>query len=234
MPAHVSAGEPFAAGQFGLRFRESFANLRRLALGKSGGKHLRNAGLNFHPVFAGHRGDGLEDFLGGHGQGALPYSSDGLKAKSTSAGTLPGGQPVSLSPATTHGAARNRRDPSAGSGRVALTASDAPTQGEEVAYYQSNPNVLDTDGDGFGDGFEVMTGFSPTSAASTPDALSTALPAIEYRFNAANGISYRIEASTDLANWQTIETNIPGTGGVVTRFYSIEGQTRRYFRSRRN
>ena len=52
--------------------------------------------------------------------------------------------------------------------------------------------------------------------------------------HAANGISYRIEASPDLTNWQTIETNIIGRGGVITRFYSIEAQTRRYFRSRRN
>ena len=56
----------------------------------------------------------------------------------------------------------------------------------------------------------------------------------EYRFNAALGISYRIESSTDFANGTTIETNIIGAGGVMTRFYSIEGQPRRFFRSRRN
>ena len=47
---------------------------------------------------------------------------------------------------------------------------------------------------------------------------------MEYRFNAAVGIRYRIEASTDLANWGTIETPIIGTAGIITRFYSVEGQ----------
>jgi len=111
---------------------------------------------------------------------------------------------------------------------------DGLNDGVEVNFYLSNPNLHDTDGDGFGDGFEVSAGFSPTSAASTPDAQSSILTAVEYRFNAANGISYRIEASIDLAIWTTIETNIIGAGGVVTRFYSIEGQPKRFFRSRRN
>ncbi len=114
------------------------------------------------------------------------------------------------------------------------TDGDGLTDGQEVNTYHSNPNVRDTDGDGFDDGFEVTTGFNPTSAASTPDSLSSIRTAAEYRFNAALGISYRIEASTDLATWTTIEPNIIGAGGVVSRFYSIEGQARRYFRSRRN
>jgi uncharacterized delta-60 repeat protein len=111
---------------------------------------------------------------------------------------------------------------------------DGLYDGQEVNIYHSDPNVRDTDGDGFDDGAEVSSGFSPTSATSTPEAWSTILTAVEYRFNAANGIAYRIETSTDLANWTTIETNIIGTGGVIIRFYSIEGQTRRFFRSRRN
>ena len=98
----------------------------------------------------------------------------------------------------------------------------------------TNPNNPDTDGDGFDDGFEVSTGFIPTSATSTPEAQSSIRTAAEYRFAAANGISYRVEYSTDLATWATIETNIIGTGGVITRFYSIEGQPKRFFRSRRN
>ncbi len=114
------------------------------------------------------------------------------------------------------------------------TDGDGLTDGQEVNIYHSNPHLADTDGDDFSDGFEVATGFDPTSAASTPDAQSSIRIAAEYRFNAANGISYRIETSTDLTNWSTIEANIIGTGGTITRFYSIEGQPRRYFRSRRN
>jgi probable HAF family extracellular repeat protein len=87
------------------------------------------------------------------------------------------------------------------------TDGDGLNDGLEVFTYHCNPNIPDTDGDGFDDGFEVSTGFSPTSPASTPEALSSIRVAAEYRFNAANGISYRIEASTDLATWTTIETN---------------------------
>jgi uncharacterized delta-60 repeat protein len=111
---------------------------------------------------------------------------------------------------------------------------DGLTDGLEVSTYLTNPNIKDTDEDGFDDGFEVSTGFNPASALSTPDALSSILTAVEYRFNAALGVSYRIETSTDLSMWTTLETPIIGNGGVITRFYSIEGQPRRFFRSRRN
>ncbi len=114
------------------------------------------------------------------------------------------------------------------------TDGDGLSDGDEVYKYHTNPNLVDTDGDGFSDGFEVATGFDPNSAASTPDAQSSIRTAAEYRFNAANGISYRIEASTDLNLWTTIETPIIGNGGFITRFYSIEGQPKRFFRSRRN
>ena len=113
------------------------------------------------------------------------------------------------------------------------TDGDGLSDGQEVNTYHSNPNVKDTDSDGFEDGFEVATGFSPTDAASKPDAWSSIRTAAEYRFGAENGVSYRIEASPDLTNWATIETNIIGTGGVITRFYSIEGQPKRFFRSDR-
>lgn len=114
------------------------------------------------------------------------------------------------------------------------TDGDGLSDGQEVNTYASNPNVKDSDSDGFEDGFEVSTGFNPASAASTPEALSSMLIAVEFRFNAANGITYRIESSTDLSTWTIVENGINGTGGTVVRFYSIEGQSRKFYRARRN
>jgi uncharacterized repeat protein (TIGR02543 family) len=117
-----------------------------------------------------------------------------------------------------------------------LTDSDADGLSDfvEVVTHGTNPSVKDSDGDGFDDLFEINTGFNPTVDSSTPDALSSIRTAVEFRFNAGNGISYRIESSTDLKTWTTTEANIIGAGGVVTRFYSIENQPNRYFRVRRN
>ncbi|MCX6875625.1 MAG: hypothetical protein NTW21_17730 [Verrucomicrobia bacterium] len=104
----------------------------------------------------------------------------------------------------------------------------------EVEVYHSNPALKDSDGDGFDDLFEVNTGFDPTLATSTPDALSTIRTAVEFRFNAATGVSYRIEASSDLENWSILETDIIGHSAVVTRFYSTENEPQRFFRALRN
>lgn len=112
---------------------------------------------------------------------------------------------------------------------------DGLSDGQEVLIYNSNPNLADTDADGFNDLFETNTGFDPTSGTSTPDLLATIQTAIEFQFNAANGINYRIEATDSLTNaWDIIETDITGQGYVVKRLYSIEGQPNRFFRAKRN
>ncbi len=114
--------------------------------------------------------------------------------------------------------------------KLADTDSDGLSDFAEVVTHSTNPAAKDSDGDGFDDLFEINTGFNPTLDSSTPEAISSIRTAVEFRFNAGNGIRYRIEGSTDLQNWETVETDIIGTGGVVTRFYSIENQPKRYFR----
>ncbi len=111
---------------------------------------------------------------------------------------------------------------------------DGLTYYDEVVVHGTNPDVTDSDGDGFKDGFEVSTGFSPNLASSSPDSASTISSAVGFRFNAGLGMSYRIEDSSDLQNWSTLETPIIGDGGVVTRFYFTEGQAKRFFRVRKN
>lgn len=111
---------------------------------------------------------------------------------------------------------------------------DGLTYYDEVVTHGTDPDVADSDNDGFNDGFEVSTGFSPTLASSIPDSASSIGNAVGFRFNAALGISYRIEDTSDLQNWNTLENPIIGEGGVVTRFYFTEGQPKRYFRVRRN
>jgi uncharacterized repeat protein (TIGR02543 family) len=114
------------------------------------------------------------------------------------------------------------------------TDADGINDRVEVEVYHTNPALKDSDGDGFDDLFEINTGFNPNLASSTPDALSSIRTAVEFRFNAATGVSYRIEASTDLNQWDIIEPAITGQSGVVTRFYSTENQPNRFFRVRRN
>ncbi len=117
---------------------------------------------------------------------------------------------------------------------VADSDGDGLLDGTEVTVYHTDPNKKDTDADGFDDDFELSTGFSPITAASTPDALSTIRTAVEFRFNAAKGVSYRVEASDDLSTWTPIDAEIIGTGGVISRLYSTIDYPTRYFRAKRN
>ena len=108
---------------------------------------------------------------------------------------------------------------------------DGLTNFQELATYHTNPTLPDTDADGFTDGYEVAQGFSPTSDSSSPDTRMVAYAAVEIRFGAGVGKTYRIESSFDLKTWTPVESGIPGNGTVVTRFYTIEAMPKRYFRA---
>lgn len=104
----------------------------------------------------------------------------------------------------------------------------------ELQTHHTNPLLKDSDNDGFEDLFEINTGFDPNIGTSSPDSASTIEGAVAFKFNAGLGISYRIEDSTDLQNWNVIEAVIIGEGGTVTRYYLTKDQPRRYFRVRKN
>lgn len=109
--------------------------------------------------------------------------------------------------------------------------SDGLTNYQELVVYLTLPNIADTDEDGFSDGYEVSSGYSPTLATSTPETSLVIYTAVEIRFGAAQGQSYRVESSTDLQTWTMVEEHIAGTGGTVARLYSIQEIPKRYFRS---
>jgi hypothetical protein len=95
----------------------------------------------------------------------------------------------------------------------------------------TNPNKADTDEDGFNDGMEIRAGYNPTSKENTPAGVATLRTAVEFQFYAAPGVSYRIEASTDLQSWSVVEAAIPGNGTRLSRLYSTEGRPHRTFRA---
>jgi uncharacterized repeat protein (TIGR02543 family) len=107
---------------------------------------------------------------------------------------------------------------------------DGLTDPAEIQTHLTNPNIADTDNDGFLDGYEVLTGKLPLDPLSKPALVAEARTAIEFVFPAAIGKTYRIEDSTDLATWGTVESGIVGTGGQIQRFYSILNVPKRYFR----
>ncbi len=169
--------------------------------------------IGLDPLIADTDGDGLND-----GAEINTHQTNPVLDDSDSDGLSDGAE------ISTHGSNPNLADSDA----------DGLSDFAEVGTHGTNPSVKDSDGDGFDDLFEINTGFNPTLGSSTPDAQSSIRTAVDFRFNAADGVSYRIEASTDLNQWAVIEPVIIGQSAVVTRFYSIENQPKRYFRVRRN
>jgi uncharacterized repeat protein (TIGR02543 family) len=107
---------------------------------------------------------------------------------------------------------------------------DGLSDGAEFLTHLTNPKVADSDGDGFVDGYEVLTGKRPLDPLDKPALVAEARTAIEFTFPSALGKVYRIEGSTDLAVWTTVESGIAGSGGQIQRFYTTRNLPKRYFR----
>ena len=104
---------------------------------------------------------------------------------------------------------------------------------DEIELY--GPDVVnpDKDGDGFDDEVEVALGTNPDDRLSTPESKTDLVTAVEFKFHAAKNTFYRIETSTNLQDWATVEDDIRGTGSPepITRLFSITGQPVRHFRA---
>lgn len=112
---------------------------------------------------------------------------------------------------------------------VAAAANQALDEVEVFGDYVIDP--ADPDNDGFDTDVEVALGYDPKNTGSSPSGVSKAEPAFEFSFYAARWALYRIETSTDLKTWTTLEDNISGTGGEIRRLYSMRGQSRLHYRA---
>jgi hypothetical protein len=105
----------------------------------------------------------------------------------------------------------------------------------DEAGYGTDYNNADTDSDGFGDGYEVQKGYLPTSPVSTPEMYGLIQAedggqTVTVSFEAANGRSYTLYRSDDLATWTPVEEAILGEGDQIIRSYSTSEADHRFFR----
>lgn len=93
-----------------------------------------------------------------------------------------------------------------------------------VSYYTnlavlSGIEASDSDGDGMANWQEYLANTNPTNAASVFEITDVSRQAdgrFQVTFTTSTNRTYRVQASTDLLNWQTIQDNIPGINQDVT------------------
>ena len=128
----------------------------------------------------------------------------------------------------------HRTDP-----RLADTDADGLIDSAEIRRVGTDPLRADTDGDGFHDGAEDEFGGNPLAAQSMPDfrarsSQGTTAGTVHIRFVSQPGATHAIQSSVDMANWTTVESNIVGTGGTISRTYPTKDLPKRYFRAVKN
>ena len=120
-----------------------------------------------------------------------------------------------------------------GGGTVVLDSDgDGLPDIDERDKYGTNPNLADTDGDTFTDGFEVANGSDPKLATSVPELVRMQM-AVELEIFTNAGHRYQLESSTDLQSWADWGASFDGVGGRTSRLVSILGTARTYWRLKR-
>ncbi|MDB4720846.1 S8 family serine peptidase [Verrucomicrobiales bacterium] len=103
---------------------------------------------------------------------------------------------------------------------------DGLLDSDELGYFKTDPDLKDSDGDGWDDGDEIRLGYIPTKSQSIPaiePRFSTVrrpnggLRALKVTFATRSSRIYHIEQSKDLINWSILENEIIGAGKMITR-----------------
>jgi hypothetical protein len=95
----------------------------------------------------------------------------------------------------------------------------------------TDPNLADTDGDNFSDQAELLAGSDPTSADDVPGLVVKIYTAAEIEFASELGKTYQIQAVSEVrGQWEVLEDNIEGTGGMISRVASTRTETPQFYR----
>ena len=96
----------------------------------------------------------------------------------------------------------------------------------------TNPKLADSDRDGINDLAEFDAGSDPLNPEDKPGFVIKVHTASELEFASEEGKSYQIQRVSELnTSWETISTNIPGTGGTISHLVSTRnGGSKAFYR----